>query len=275
MTTRLVVPPDPGRPRVRVPLRTLLSTVVLAALAVGVVGFGAWVSAGDDPWSRTASALLVLLCLLGCAVLLAGSLATRTGRLVLEERDGVLQLPGSRVVAGLLLAALATCVALPVVLVAGRLLGSGQGGSGLALAAAVLLLVLAVPLLVALLRGRVRLNALELAPDGVSYRSYNASARVGWADLAEVRLVADPGRRLVLVSRGTPERRQHSATPGEATVGRAPGGPDEVSVPVGLLASDAVLVAELVEACRTSPERRVELGTPAAVERLRSGLSRS
>ena len=275
MTSRLVVPPDPGRPRPRVPLRTLLTTVVLAALALGVVGFGAGVSAGEDPWSRAASALLVLVCLLGCAVLLVGSLATRTGRLVLEERDGVLRLPGSRVVAALLLAALATCVVLPVVLVVGRLVGSGQEASGFALAASALLLVLAVPLLVALLRGRVRLNALELAPDAVTYRSYNASSSVGWADLTEVRLVADPGRRLVLVSRGTPERRQHSATPGEATVGRAPGGRDEVSVPVGLLASDAVLVAELVEACRTSPERRAELGTPAAVERLRSGIRRS
>ncbi len=249
----------------------MIGTHLVIGLAVAAAGFGAVVSATDDGWGLVIAVELAALLLGGWGVVLLGSTlpatSVRRGRVAVRQRPGHLELPGSRLLTGGLLGLLALSLLLPLTLLAAWAARGTLEGSGLALAASVLLLPLGLPLLVQVLRGSVRVPSLVLDGDGVTSRSWRGETTVAWSDLAEVRLVADPGTRLVLRAGDALVRRTSSpaaAAPGARTVGGPVVAADEVSVPVAFMASDAALVADLVEACRTDPRRRTVLGTDAA-----------
>lgn len=237
------------RPTVRVPVGRAVRTHLLIAVAVVLAGAGAWTAAPTGGWGVAVALEVSALLLGGWALVLVGSTLTRRGRLLVEESPGRLSLPGSRPLGVLLLSLLALSLLLPLTLLGSWAAGEPVGGSAVALALAVLLLPLGLPVLVGVVSGRVRLPALVLDGEGVTWRGWNDEARMPWGGLAPPELVADPGRRLVL----------RGATHEEV-----------VSVPVGFLAADAALVADLVDACRTDPRRRDALGTDVGLQGLGS-----
>ncbi|MBC9732564.1 PH domain-containing protein [Nocardioides marmotae] len=245
---RRVVRLPAGLPGPRVPWGRAVGTHLLIAVAVVLAGAGVWTAAPTGAWGAAVALEATALLLGGWALVLLGSTLTRSGRLLVEESPGRLGLPGSRPLGGLLLGLLVLSLLLPVTLLGARILGEPVGSSTFALVLAVLLLPLGLPVLVRVLAGRIHLPALVLDEAGVTWRGWSSETRLPWADLARVDLVADPGRRLVL---------RASA--------------EEVSVPVGFLASDAALLAALVEACRTDRGRRAALGTDAALHGLGAG----
>ena len=220
-----------------VPVARATGTHLLIALVVTLAGFGVVVSATDG-WGLVLAAVAAALLLGGWLVVLLGTVlpaTVRRGRLVVRRHPDRLELPGSRLLTGWLVALLVLSLLLPLTLLASwAARGSLEGSTG-ATVLALVLLPLGLPLLVQVLRGRVRSPALVLDADGVTSRSWRGATGVAWAELAGVRLVADPGRRLVL---------------GE-----------EVSVPVAFMGSDATLVADLLEACRTDPTRWADVTT--------------
>ncbi|MDN4173309.1 hypothetical protein QWY28_10175 [Nocardioides sp. SOB77] len=261
-----------GRPAPRAPLGRAVRTHLLIALAVGLAGAGVWLAAPGGAWGVVLALEVTALLLGGWALVLLGSTLTRRGRLVVDEAPGRVVVPGSRPLGALLVALLLLSLLLPATVLASWAAGEPLGGSVVALGAAVLLLPLGLPVLVRLLTGRVRLPSLVLDATGVTWHSWSSEQSIAWADLADVRLLADPGRRLVLRASALPTRRSPRRTPrtaaGDRTVGGPAVAPEEVSVPVGFLASDAALVADLVEACRTDASRRAALGTDAALHGL-------
>ncbi|WP_169834663.1 hypothetical protein [Nocardioides dokdonensis] len=252
-------------PTPRPPLLRVLGTHVLVGVAVVLAGFGFLVAASDG-WgvllAVEAAALLG-----GCwlvlllATLLPGT--ARRGRLVVRRHPDRLELPGSRLLTGLLVALLALSLLLPLTLLVSWAARGRLDGSAGAVVLSLALLPLGVPLLVQVLRGRVRVPCLVLDAEGVTSRGWRGETAVAWAELAEVRLVADPGRRLVLRATSAAGRRTTptsvATSPGARTVGGPVVGADEVSVPVAFMGSDAALVADLLAACRTDPTRWSEL----------------
>lgn len=220
------------------PFGRTIGTHLLVGLLVALAGFG-FVVGATDGWGVLVAVQAAALVLGGWLVLLLGTLLpamTHRGRLVVHRHHDRLELPGSRLLTGLLVALLALSLLLPLTLLASWAARGGLEGSAGAAVLALALLPLGLPLLVQVLRGRVRTPSLLLDDDGVTARSWRSESAVAWSELAEVSLVADPGRRLVL-----------RAGPVVAA--------DEVSVPVAFMGSDATLVADLLEACRADPTR--------------------
>lgn len=240
------------RSRPRVPVARSLLTNAAAVLVVGVLAVGTWWGLGGDAWGRAVAVPLIVIVLLGGAVLPLGTLKAWPGELALERRPGALVVPGSRLMAGLLLAVLGLVLVVPLVLLAGYLATGGRPAWVPVLVLCLLLVPPALAALVRVARGRIRRNALELSPEGVRYRSYSGVRGLAWDDVHEVRLIADPGRRLVV-------------GPG--------GGARALRVPLALLASDGVLLAEVVDFYRRHPASRDELAgsADAALERIRGG----
>ena len=256
----------PAPSAARPPLGRLLGTHLLVGLVVLLAGAGVLASARPDGWGLLLAVEVVALLAGAWLVLLLGTLLpvtpARRGRLVVAPGAEGAVLPGSRVLTGLLLGLLALSLLVPLTLLGSWVARGTLEGSTLAVVASVLLLPLGLPVLVQVLRGRVRVPALVLDDDGVTSRTWQGASSIAWSDLAEVRLVADPGRRLVLRATGARVRRTASAagsSAGAASVGGPVVGRDEVSVPVAFMASDAGLVADLLEVCRTDPRRRAEV----------------
>ncbi len=256
--------PAPSAPRP--PLGRLLGTHLLVGLLVLLAGAGAVASAPADGWGLLLAAEVVALLAGAWLVLLLGTLLpatpARRGRLVVAPGPEGVVLPGSRALTRSLLGLLALSLLVPLTLLGSWAARGTLEGSTLAVVASVLLLPLGLPVLVQVLRGRVRVPALVLDDDAVTSRTWRGASSIAWSDLAEVRLVADPGRRLVL--RASDARVRHTASTAGSSAGAASvGGPvvgrDEVSVPVAFMASDAGRVADLLESCRTDPRRRGEV----------------
>jgi len=211
-------------------------------------------------------------------LLVVGTTANRTNRLVAEQRAGALRLPGSLAMWRLVVALLVLSLLLPVAALLSWFARGTLDGSVYAASVALVLLVLGLPIGVQILRGRIRAPYLELDEDGLTHRGMSASTTVRWEEITGLRLVADPGRRLVIESSGTPLRVARSATPGERPVGGGPHiGAGEVAVPVAFLGSDAAVVADPIqdlagssrEKAGVSAELRAGLATGETLKRLR------
>ncbi len=249
------------------PLGRTIGTHLLVGLTVALAGVG-FVAGATDGWGVLIAVQATALLVGGWSVLLLGTLLPATlhrGRLVVRRRPDRLELPGSRLLAGLLVALLALALLLPLTLLGSWAARGSLEGSAGAVVLALVLLPLGLPLLVQVLRGRLRAPSLVLDADGVTSRSWRRATAVAWAELAEVRLVADPGRRLVLRATSAAGRRTTPTSVATSPAARTVGGPvvaaDEVSVPVAFMGSDAVLVADLLDACRTDPTRWADVTT--------------
>lgn len=261
------------RDRASVPRRAQLGALLLWTVLVAATVFLAVLAAGTGGVGRLFGGLLVVAALLLCAFPVT-AMSQRTGRLVVEQRPESLRLTGAssrwRLTLALLavgtLVAVAADVAVGVVLVRGEveLRASAIGGVLILLGLSVMLVLIVVQVL----RGRIRAPYLELDADGLTHHGMNVSTTVLWKDVTGVRLVADPDRRLVVESRGTPQRTVRSATPGERPVGGRPGAPGQVLLPAASLGSDAALVADLIEDLAGDP--RAKAGATAD---LRAGLA--
>lgn len=264
---QVVRPPAGHRSLPALPLGRTIGTHLLVGLLVVLAGFG-FVVGATDGWGVLVAVQATALLVGGWLVLLLGTLLPATlhrGRLVVRRRPDRLELPGSRLLTGLLVALLVLSLLLPLTLLASWAARGSLEGSTVASVLALVLVPLSLPLLVQVLRGRLRAPTLVLDADGVTSHSWRGATGVAWAELAEVRLVADPGRRLVLRADTAAARRPvpsaAAASPGARTVGGPVVADDEVSVPVAFMGSDATLVADLLEACRTDPTRWADVTT--------------
>lgn len=256
--------------------RAVRGNALVGVCLLAVVA-GALATADDDTWGRVLGIQLIVMTVLAWSTLLVGTTAHRGGRLEVEQRPGALRLPGSSTLWRLLMALLVLSLLLPVVVLGSWLDRGSLEGSAYATVVSLVLLVLGVPVGVQVLRGRIRAPYLELDEDALTHHGMNASTTVRWQEISGLRLVADPGRRLVVESSGTPQRVARSATPGERQVGGPRVAAGELSLPVALLGSDAALVADLVEDLAGGPqekagvsaELRAGLATGATLELLR------
>lgn len=203
-------------------------------------------------------------------VVLARNIRARftRGRLEVRTGSGRLVVPGDAVTAYALIAVAAGYVAFFVGLVLLVVTSSYDGAWGPLVVAAVVL-ALGAPMVIRLVRGRYRLNRLELTPTDVLVRGYVRTYRLAWDDVVSVDLQVDPSPLAVLEGRVPPTVTGPRETVGESSVGgRAP---TQVHLPIATAGSSLDAIAELLDFYRSHPAARPELADDRAVERIRAG----
>lgn len=250
--------------------RNTITAHLALPLIVFVTCFGFWVGTAGSRLTLLGGVLAALAALSFYAAFLWGSVVRSSRRLVVRSEEGRLVVPGSRVVAALFLVGLfaGLSFAIPLGLAAYR---DGYDGSWIGLIVALGLPLLGAPVIVGVLRGRYRLNALELGPETVTYHSYNTDSTLAWSEVESVSIHPDPGASLAIIGSQPPSRVKRSSSLAEKPVRTRRGHEVEVGALLITLASGGAMVAELVEFYRTNPKLRFELGTDAAVDRIRRG----
>lgn len=281
--------PWPQRWAGQPPGAAVLIAVVLALLVPLAVAM----AVSDDPSDPRALVVYVAApAALGLAVLVLRTRVRRrrprTGRvrvsLPAESPTPGLAVPYRTDVAVLWVAVAAYVCVLGVALVVA---GAAGWGSGVAaplptLLLGVLLVAATAPALVAVVRGRLRPGVLVLTPAGVVHRSWGDDLSGPWARVTGVVPSGGPAPA-VLVTMATA-----AATGPDAPAAGLPGSGSPVvrtrtagstgrklapHIAVDTTATDLdpVLLLETVRFYAAHPDRRAELGTPAAVERVRTG----
>lgn len=270
MTTSSV-PTLPPRPR----WATLRLQLLVLLLLVGV-GAGA-VALAVQPWPLLLMGWVVgAVGVAAAGFVVVATAVDRRGRVLVRAHPAGVALPVSLVMWGFTVVVLGGSLVVAVLFAVGGFAAVLSGGSSLGavvgLAVWLGLLALAAPSVLRAARGDYRRGGLLLTPRAVSWSTYNSTATIAWDDLREVRLVADPSRRLLLRA-SAPERVVRAGGPESLGEQPTPGGPrtdpDEVSVSLAFLASDGAVVAEALEHYRRDRRARRELATQAAVERWR------
>jgi hypothetical protein len=247
--------------------------VLVIIVAVAGVALGAWALADGGGITGTAlGAAIALLLLVGLAALGTLLAYPRKGRLEVVTDDGRLWLPSARPFRLLTLVGLTICIALGVVVLIGLVVERSLAGPVIASVGAVALAVVCVPVLAAHVRGAVVLPKVGLGPDDVVRLSGRAVQVVRWEDVDSADAVTDPAPRVLVVARRpVPTSFSSRSTPGERPVGGPPTRPDQLPIATNLHGSDPRLVEMLLRHYLRHPTHRVELGTPAAEDRVRRG----
>lgn len=205
--------------------------VFFAAAGVTVLGF-----AVGTIGSTAGRVALGIVCLGLAAIDIAlwrTSIARRSRKLVIDERDGALWAPGSRLVASMFVIALVSTIAYPIAFLVGILRGELTTGSAAAFAMSLLVAVICLPVLIMVAMGMYRLNALVLTQDTITYRGYRREWSANWAELDRVEITPEP--RVAI---------------------RISGPIAEIRVPAGLMASGPVPLADYVDDLLRHPNRR-------------------
>jgi hypothetical protein len=205
--------------------------VFFAAAGVTVLGF-----AVGTIGSTAGRVALGIVCLGLAAIDVAlwrTTIARRSRELVIDERDGELWAPGSRLVASMFLIALVSTIAYPIAFLVGILRGELTTGSAAAFAMSLLVAVICLPVLIMVAMGMYRLNGLVLTRDAITYRGYRREWSANWAELDRVEITPEP--RVAI---------------------RVSGADAEIRVPAGLMASGPVPLAEYVDDLLRNPDRR-------------------
>lgn len=261
-----------ARPPAKAPRGKLVRFFLLAGfLILMMVGASYALVAREGAGGLVPALLLDGVLLVSLALVVMMTVPTHRGTVTAEREDGALRLPGSRVFWGLLIAYLVVGLVTLVGLIAVTLVTGKLVGGAMPFVVAIFVVPLSIPVIVQMARGKIHRNSLVLTPHELTYHSYNASSTTPWDDLESVRLEADLARRVVLSARTIPRRTKRSGTPGEAPVGGARMLPNELSISVGMMETEGVLLADLVEFYRVNRRARAELGTEAALDRIRSG----
>jgi hypothetical protein len=128
----------------------------------------------------------------------------------------------------------------------------------------VVALVGVVPVVVGLVRGRYRLGGLVLTPGEVSYESYLRRHSLSWDQVSAIHKHPTVAR-LELRADQEPAASGPRPRAGERPV--TPGRAEQLSVPTGLLRTDADRLLRLLDFYRTHPRDRHELGDGTALTR--------
>ncbi|WP_141779479.1 hypothetical protein [Nocardioides albertanoniae] len=206
----------------------------LIALAVACLGLGLWVLwISGSVAARAAAVLMAAVVLIPTAALALSMARRRSGLLVLDEHPGEVVLRGSRFFASALVIALVGIVFYPISLGVAVLRDGVEEGSMTMFALSFLVAVACLPVLVMVLLGKYRLNRLVLTHDLVTYHGYRRTTSAPWESLDSVAITPEP-KVVLLIS-------------GPST---------EIQVPLGLMASGPVPLAEYVDDLLHHPNRR-------------------
>lgn len=251
------------------PVRSTLTLGVLALLVVGTAAVFVLLVPRDTAGVVTVAGAVVG----GACTLLVLARNARArfarGRLAVRTGDGHLVVPGDGPTAYALIGVAAGYLAFFLGIALLAMTGSYDGAWAPIVVTGVVL-ALAAPMIVRLVRGRYRLNRLELTPTEVRSHGYVRTYALAWDDVLSVVLRVDPAPVAVLEGRVPPTITGPPETFGESSVGgRAP---TEVHLPIATAGSSLDAIAELIDFYRGNPAARPELGDDRAVERIRAGL---
>lgn len=214
--------------------KSVLRVYVLIALVIAGLGLGLWVLwiSGSTP-ARIAAFLMAAVVLFPTAALVLSMARRRSEVLVIEESPGEVVLRGSRFFALALLIALVSIVLYPVALGVSVLRDGVEEGSMTMFVVSFLVALACLPVLVMVLLGKYRLNRLALTHELVTYHGYRRASSAPWDALDRVEITSEPKVQLLI------------------------SGPEtEVQVPLGLMASGPVPLAEYVDDLLRHPDRR-------------------
>ncbi|MFE6649129.1 hypothetical protein ACFVJS_21360 [Nocardioides sp. NPDC057772] len=214
--------------------KSVIRVYALIALASAGLGLGLWVLwiSGSTP-ARIATALMAAVVLFPTAALVLSMARRRSDVLVIDESPGEVVLRGSRFFALALLIALVGIIFYPVALGVAVFRDGVDEGSTTMFGVSFLVALACLPVLVMVMLGKYRLNRLVLKHDLVTYHGYRRAWSARWDALNKVEITSEP-KVLLLIS-----------------------GPDtEIQVPLGLMASGPVPLAEYVDDLLRHPERR-------------------
>lgn len=214
--------------------KSVLRVYALIALVIAGLGLGLWVLwiSGSTP-ARIATLLMAAVALLPTAALVLSMARRRSEALVIEENPGEVVLRGSRFFALALLIALVGIVLYPVALGIAVVRDGVEEGSMTMFVVSFVVALGCLPVLVMALLGKYRLNRLVLTHDQVTYHGYRRARSAPWDALSKVEITPEPKVQLLI------------------------SGPEaEIQVPLGLMASGPVPLAEYVEGLVRHPNRR-------------------
>lgn len=213
---------------------SVLRVYVLIALVIAGLGLGHWVLwiSGSIP-ARIAAVLMAAVVLLPTVALVLSMARRRSAVLLIEESQGEVVLRGSRFFALALLIALVGVVFYPVALGVAVDRDGVEEGSTTMFIVSFLVALACLPVLVMVLLGRYRLNRLVLTHDLVAYHGYRRASSASWDALDRVAITPEPKVQLLISGPGT-----------------------EIQVPLGLMASGPVPLAEYVDDLLRHPDRR-------------------
>ncbi|NGN91220.1 hypothetical protein G5C66_00500 [Nocardioides sp. KC13] len=219
----------------------MIRVYALIALASAGLGLGLWVLwiSGSTP-ARIAAVLMAAVLLLPTAALVRSMARRRSKVLVRDENPGEVVLRGSRFFALALLIALVGIIFYPVALGVAVFRDGVEEGSASMFGVSFLVALACLPVLVMVMLGKYRLNRLVLTHDVVTYHGYRRSWSARWDELDRVEI--------------TPEQKVQVLISGRDT---------EIQVPLGLMASGPVPLAEYVDDLLRHPDRRPSKSPPS------------
>jgi len=276
---RLVWPREWGAP-----LSISAWSVALGLGAVVLVTFALLATEGGDD-SRVLVGLALLPALVALMILVIQTAVRRRMRSTAEVRalgraetaEAGILLPYRRDVAILRLFITAWLALLGVVLLVGGLVLAGTTAASSAGLGAVLvggaIIAVTMPVVAAVLRGRIRRGAVILTPEGVTHRSWTFDIETRWAEVIAV-LPGGGRENHVLVTAAAPSGTSRS---GRLTVrSKAWREPEmrlapHVAIRVADVSVDPVLLLHTLRFYAERPDMRHELGSQAGVDRIRRG----
>ncbi|WP_196874383.1 hypothetical protein [Nocardioides luteus] len=214
--------------------KSVLRVYVLIALVIVGLGLGLWVLwVSGSTSARIAAILMAAVVLLPTVALVLSMARRRSAVLVIEENPAEVVLRGSRFFALALLTALACIVTYPIALGVAVVRDGVEEGSATMFVVSLVVALACLPVLVMMLLGKYRLNCLVLTHDLVTYRGYRRASSAPWDALDRVEITPEPKVQLLVSGPGT-----------------------AIEVPLGLMASGPVPLAEYVDDLLRHPERR-------------------
>lgn len=214
--------------------KSVLRVYVLITLVIAGLGLGLWVLwISGSTAARIAAVLMAVVVLLPTAALVLSMARRRSEALVIEENPDQVVLRGSRFFALALLLALIGIVFYPVALGVSVVRDGVEEGSMTMFLVSFVVALACLPVLAMVLLGKYRLNRLVLTHDLVTYHGYRRAWSAPW----------DASDRVVI----TPEPKVQLLISGPET---------EIQVPLGLMASGPVPLAEYVDDLLRHPGRR-------------------
>ncbi|PKV93970.1 hypothetical protein ATK30_4833 [Amycolatopsis echigonensis] len=262
--------------------RYVLIAFVFALLTVGgiAVAVSTFGSGPSDP--RSGVIILATPLFLGVAldVLLTrlltsarGARGVRTGQVPEVGEPGLL-VPYSATLTTIHVAAAVVCFALFAVLgIAAAAVVASQGAHGNAGAAviAIVCLVCVISLIVSgvlVLRGKLRRGVLALTPRGVYHCSWSFSTYADWDTIMYVGAADANGPIIELATTDSGERwyRRRTRLRRQPELAFNP----HIGIQARLLSADPALVYQTLRFYQRNPQARTELGTEAAVQRVRT-----
>lgn len=214
--------------------KSVLRVYLLIGLVIAGLGLGLWVLwISGSTAARIATVLMAAVVLIPSAALVLSMARRRSDVLVIEENPGEVVLRGSRFFALALLIALVGIVFFPVALGVAVVRDGVEEGSMTMLVVSFLVALASLPVLVMVLLGKYKLNRLVLTHDLVTYHGYRRASSAPWNALRSVEITPEPKVQLLI------------------------SGPEnEIQVPLGLMASGPVPLAEHVDELLRHPDRR-------------------